>query len=115
MELVSQRIETQIGELLVAATDSGLCRISFPVELSGKWFPWFDRYFSVVPKTGTHRLFDELREELGEYLTRKRSEFDLPLDLRGTSFQLKVWKRLLSNEETYWRRLEVWLDPTWLT
>ena len=58
MVLVSQRIETEIGELLVAATDSGLCRISFPVELSGKWFPWFDRYFSAVPKTGAHRLIE---------------------------------------------------------
>ena len=95
MELVSERIETPIGELFVATTDSGICRISFPIELSGKWFPWFDRYFSSVPKLGKHRLIENLRRQLNEYLARDRSAFELPLDLRGTDFQKRVWEILL--------------------
>ncbi len=33
--------------------------------------------------------------ELKEYFSGKRQQFRVPLDLRGTSFQLKVWKALL--------------------
>ena len=95
MELVSRRIQTSIGELFVAATSDGLCRISFPVELSGKWFPWFDRYFSTVPKNGDHPFIQSLGEQLEEYLTKKRTQFEIPLDLRGTDFQTQVWQRLL--------------------
>ena len=38
---------------------------------------------------------EELQEELEQYLTKARSTFGVPLDLRGTDFQRKVWKRLL--------------------
>ena len=33
-----------------------------------------------------------------EYLDGKRERFELPLDLRGTAFQLKVWRFLLGIE-----------------
>jgi O-6-methylguanine DNA methyltransferase len=95
MELVSRRIQTSIGELFVATTSDGLCRISFPVELSGRWFPWFDRFFSTVPKVGDHPYIQSLAEQLEQYLAKERAEFEIPLDLRGTDFQKKVWKRLL--------------------
>ena len=39
--------------------------------------------------------FDDLRTQLAEYFTGLREDFDLPLDLRGSDFQLKVWLRLL--------------------
>jgi methylated-DNA-[protein]-cysteine S-methyltransferase len=35
-------------------------------------------------------------KQLGEYFAGKRKEFDLPLDPKGTVFQLKVWKALLA-------------------
>lgn len=95
MELVSRRIQTSIGELLVAATQAGLCRISFPIELSGKWFPWFDRYFATVPRQGDHPHIRSLDQQMGQYLARERSGFEIPLDLRGTEFQKQAWTRLL--------------------
>lgn len=95
MELVSRRIQTSIGELFVATTTQGLCRISFPVELSGRWFPWFDRYFSTVPKMADHPFIQQLVEQLEQYLVKERTEFEIPLDLRGTTFQKKVWSRLV--------------------
>lgn len=38
--------------------------------------------------------FDPLREQLAEYFTGRREEFDVPLSLRGTPFQMRVWKQL---------------------
>ena len=34
-------------------------------------------------------------KQLDEYFNRKRTVFDLPLDLQGTEFQLRVWNELL--------------------
>lgn len=38
--------------------------------------------------------FADLRAQLAEYFTAQRTSFDLPLDLRGTDFQIRVWKDL---------------------
>jgi len=39
--------------------------------------------------------FEDLRDQLAEYFTGRRELFDLPIDLRGTSFQVRVWQQLL--------------------
>ena len=40
-------------------------------------------------------MIDEVEAQLLEYINRKRRSFDISLDLRGTRFQLRVWKTLL--------------------
>ena len=35
------------------------------------------------------------RQQLEEYFARKRKQFTLPLDLRGTDFQKRCWAQLL--------------------
>ncbi len=34
--------------------------------------------------------------QLEEYFKRKRKEFDIPLDIEGSDFQIKVWNELLN-------------------
>lgn len=38
--------------------------------------------------------FFDVYKQLEEYFRRDRKKFDIPLDLSGTDFQLKVWKEL---------------------
>lgn len=38
----------------------------------------------------------QIIKQLDEYFNRKRTVFDLPLDLQGTEFQLRVWNELLN-------------------
>lgn len=38
----------------------------------------------------------EAERQLKEYFSGSRKSFSLPLDLKGTEFQIKVWKRLLT-------------------
>lgn len=92
--LCSQELQTPVGRLLVAATPEGVCRLCFPVELSGKWFIWFDRHFAGIPQRGSSPLITEAVRQLEEYFGKGRRTFDVPLDLRGTPFQVGVWKRL---------------------
>lgn len=39
-------------------------------------------------------LIKETAKQLSEYFNGKRRVFDLPLDLEGTAFQVKVWQEL---------------------
>ena len=69
--------DSPVGELLVAATDRGLCRIAYRPddaleELAGD----FGVRVLRVP-----RRVDDIRRELDEYFEGRRREFDLELDL----------------------------------
>jgi methylated-DNA-[protein]-cysteine S-methyltransferase len=43
-----------------------------------------------------HAILVQAEKESNEYFAGKRSEFIVPLDVRGTPFQRQVWKALLS-------------------
>lgn len=83
-----------LGRIRVAATDRGLCRISFPAhpveDFMGRLLKTFDP--GILIQNG--QVFDPFYNQLEEYLSGTRSEFSLPLDLRGTPFQLAVWEAL---------------------
>lgn len=60
----------------------------------------FDRNWSKFKTTykfnkSTDSILIEAQKQLEEYFNKKRKSFDLPLNLQGTDFQLKAWKRLL--------------------
>jgi methylated-DNA-[protein]-cysteine S-methyltransferase len=40
-------------------------------------------------------MASQVTTQLDEYFLRKRTAFDLPLDIRGTDFQKKAWMELL--------------------
>src|SRR5690606_29111824 len=43
---------------------------------------------------GSNAAADQARTELEEYFARQRTQFDVPLDARGTDFQERVWTAL---------------------
>jgi len=94
-QLYSRNVETPIGRLLVAATPEGVCRVCFPGDPPEHRYLWFNRHFATLPLEQPHPLVDRAASEIEEYFCRKRRSFDLPLDLRGTEFQLQVWTGLL--------------------
>lgn len=88
-------IDSPVGPLLAGVTEEALCLLEFsdrrvlPI-LMEHLRRRFDR--GIVP--GEHPLLERLRQELGEYFAGRRTEFTLPLTLRGTPFQTKVWAAL---------------------
>jgi O-6-methylguanine DNA methyltransferase len=83
------RIESPTGPLGLAASERGLVflefdRGRFPRE-STKQVQW---------EESADRVRDYV-SELEEYFSGTRCEFNCPLDLRGTEFQLKCWRALL--------------------
>jgi methylated-DNA-[protein]-cysteine S-methyltransferase len=83
--------DTPIGTLLVAATDRGLCQISFdPDRGLDELSEAAGRRVLRVP-----RRIDAVRRELDEYFEGRRTEFDLPLDVsRVPEFQRVVLHEL---------------------
>ena len=79
-------IESPIGELLLAGEDDELTMIGFP-EGAMRREPESDWIQSDKP-------FVEAARQLSEYFAGERHEFDLPLRLNGTEFQLLVLDEL---------------------
>ena len=85
--------DTQIGSLLLAVTERGLCRISFDPE-PDRETETLARTFGVRVLRAPREL-DSVRRELDEYFEGRRRDFDLPLDLRGREgFSRDILERL---------------------
>lgn len=78
--------DTPIGELLLAGDADALAMIGFP-EGKMRREPEPDWIYNEKP-------FAEAIRQLCEYFDGKRQEFDLPLRLQGTEFQLLVLDEL---------------------
>lgn len=74
-------IETPVGRMWAAADDKGVTSLRFDGEAGGGDDPE-DPHLAL------------LRQQLGEYFAGERTAFDVPLSLRGTAFQLRVWEEL---------------------
>ena len=93
LDVAYDLVDTPIGRLLVAATDAGVCRISFDPEP--------ERELETLAKlVGTRVLrtakpIDPARRQLDEYFEHRRREFDLHLDLRlSADFSRRVLEEL---------------------
>lgn len=79
-------IESVIGPLLLAGDSAGLHVVYF---MNGR------RPKSPGPDwTEDKKPFKEVISQLKAYFNGKLRDFDLPLVLNGTDFQLQVWRRL---------------------
>jgi methylated-DNA-[protein]-cysteine S-methyltransferase len=87
-------VDTPIGELFVAATPAGLCRISYDPEP--------ERVVENLARTVGVRVLraprsvDATRRQLDEYFEHRRREFDVPVDLRvAAGFSRRVLEELV--------------------
>lgn len=85
--------ECSLGTVLVAATDKGVCAIDFGSDADGLLKQLQDR-FPQADLVGGDAAFDALVSKILSYLEMPRGDLDLPLDIRGTAFQHKVWAAL---------------------
>ena len=86
-------VESPVGQLLVAAGDRGILRISFDADVE-QHLEWLSQLAgrSVLRSP---RQVDPVRRELDEYFEGKRHAFDLAVDLRDvTPFTERVLHEL---------------------
>ena len=82
-------VETSLGPMLVAASDKGVCRLSFnegPEELA--------RRFPNAELAQGGGDFERLVQRVVAAVERPGNGQDIPLDVKGTAFQERVWAEL---------------------
>jgi len=93
LDVAYDLVDTPLGTLLVAASEAGLCRISYDPEPERE----VERLARAL---GTRILrspkpVDEVRRQLDEYFEHSRRTFELDLDLRLTAdFSRRVLEEL---------------------
>ena len=70
-----------VGNILIEENENGISSVNFTNEPP------------IEPPQNSKYLF-EAKKQLLEYFSGERKEFNIPLSLSGTPFQLKVWEEL---------------------
>lgn len=76
-------MRSPVGVLVLRASATGLTSIDVGTHES-----------SHAGDPAAEAVLDRAERELGEYFDGRRTDFDVPLDLRGTDFQLAAWRAL---------------------
>jgi methylated-DNA-[protein]-cysteine S-methyltransferase len=86
--------DTPVGSLRIASTSTGLAYVQLP-HANGRGFDgWRTRH---APDASVKQGFEPNKiyvSQLQEFLEGKRETFDLPLDVRGTEFQVAVYEEV---------------------
>jgi AraC family transcriptional regulator of adaptative response/methylated-DNA-[protein]-cysteine methyltransferase len=99
VEITHATLRTPLGLLAIGATDRGLCFVEFGaseeelIEALRREYP--SAKLASVKKPWPESLREWTRA-LEQYLEGSQPRLDLPLDIRATAFQMRVWRYLQS-------------------
>jgi AraC family transcriptional regulator of adaptative response/methylated-DNA-[protein]-cysteine methyltransferase len=85
--------ECSLGSLLVAISERGVCAIALGDNPEGLVRDLQDR-FPQAELIGTDPDFEQLLTKVVGFIETPAWGLDLPLDIRGTAFQQRVWQAL---------------------
>ncbi len=92
-------IESPLGQIMIGATDRGLCFLQFGDGREGLLAMLEKEYPAARLEAMSkpyHPDFQKWVEALNGYLAGAQPHLDLPLDIRATVFQIRVWNYLQS-------------------
>ncbi len=89
-------VPTPLGSFGAVFSQKGLARLTFPSEQLAVCEEWAARRIHGAQRMSDRQPLVMLAEQLTAYLDGGLRVFSVPLDLRGTPFQLSVWQSLLS-------------------
>jgi len=82
-------VETSLGPAMIAATEKGICRLSF-----GEGGEDLARYFAGAELIEQGDSLSGVLDKAIAAIEQPGHAADIPLDLRGTPFQQNVWRAL---------------------
>lgn len=77
-----------IGTITVVATKNYITHLYFG-DISS-----FSRHSSMIPEQKETTLLKQVKQQLLQYVNKKRVAFTIPFNAKGTEFQETVWKQL---------------------
>jgi AraC family transcriptional regulator of adaptative response/methylated-DNA-[protein]-cysteine methyltransferase len=96
VEISCTCVNTVLGYMTIGATDRGICFLQFgdsPESLGLQLAREYPKA-RIVRTTKPQPPFDAWVAAIDRYLQGEQPHLDLPLDIRATAFQLRVWKYL---------------------
>ena len=95
-KIILQYFKTPVGELILGAFQEKLCLCDWRYR---KMRPTIDKRIqeglNASFSEGETNVTETAKNQLKEYFSAKRIDFDVPLLMVGTSFQKTVWNELL--------------------
>ena len=85
--------ECSLGSVLVAVSEKGVCAISLGDDPESLVRDLQD-LFPKAELIGADQEFESMVGKVVGFIEAPRTGFNLPLDVRGTAFQLRVWQAL---------------------
>ncbi len=83
--------DSPLGRYVLASSNRGVVCIKPEDQISTRTYPWERGSIRTQDGNGYN---DEASGELDAYFAGELRQFSVPLDLRGTDFQLRVWELL---------------------
>lgn len=94
--LRARQLTTPLGPMLAIASDSALHLLEFTDRrMLATQLERVRQLFGAVITPGPSRILNRTEQELAEYFAGTRRDFTIPLALKGTPFQERVWRGLL--------------------
>lgn len=87
--LIYKDVASSVGVIRVISSEAGLVAIIWEGE------DYKRTKLSEPVRDDEHPILLQTEQQLNEYFQNKRTAFDIPLDFRGTEFQIRVWEALL--------------------
>lgn len=82
-------IASPVGKLRLVCSDKALCAVLFENSRTTVLARDF-----LLKKNDRHPLLVDAETQLAEYFAGQRTQFNLPLDAKGSVFQMKAWREL---------------------
>lgn len=94
--LYYDEVHTPIGTLTIVATDLGVCLIEFGAFTVKEAVlqQWSRTWAGGAGYEHNEDRLADVSSQIKQYFEGTLSEFTIPLDMRGTPFQLQVWETL---------------------
>src|SRR5690606_33133211 len=87
--LYQKIIASPVGKLRIISSDKGLRYVGFESD-AGRHVTLED----AIETNDEHIILLKTEAQLSEYFNGSRTSFDVPLELKGTVFQLNAWRAL---------------------
>jgi O-6-methylguanine DNA methyltransferase len=88
--------ETTLGMIRIASSERGLVYLGFPLNNGRGFMGWRERFApgcKIKRNTDTScPFYEQVVEQVTEFIARERTTLALPVDLRATPFHEKVFK-----------------------
>ncbi len=84
-------MDSPVGKLTLITSPEGLCAILWDLD---RMNPKYEKIIQGLVQAPIEKTIVQTKKQLTEYFQGKRKNFDLPLVLNGTDFQIQAWKQL---------------------